>query len=256
MKDLVSCMNAYYGVGAWTYRTGVNQGSDIGPALTAGLQAIRNGPGARGTIQINSGQWLYRTPVSPSLLSGNYLIGEGSQASTLFFANGTGVAFYFNGAGGLTGGGLKGLGVQLEDGLGDSTAYAILLMGDASFQPDQMQFDDLYISALGASYWFTGFEAYGDARTAPQGIRVGSMHMVEIFKCRNVGCYLSNVVDWDITNLGLFVGKGGGMDFYITGGGTPPTNSTIVNVRDVVASNVFVPAGYAERVIVDGQQMA
>jgi hypothetical protein len=199
---------------------------------------------------------MMQTPISPALQSGNRLIGEGSQASQIVFASPIGAACNMNGAGGFTGGGWSSLGLMLENGLGDSSAYAILLMGDATFQPDQTQWSDLYISAIGSSYWYTGFQAYGNARTAPQGIRVGSIHAVEVFKCRNVGGYFSNIVQWDIENLGFYVGKDGGNDCYITGGGTQPTNSTQVDARLLTASNIIVPAQCAMNITVNGARLA
>jgi hypothetical protein len=129
----------------------------------------------------------------------------------------------------------------LESGLGNTNALGILLQGDSVYQPDQMEFDDIYMSAVGGlSHWFTGFEAYGNARTAPQGIRVASINNVQVFNCRNAGVYLSNVVQWSMINFGVYTGTGSGSNFYIAGGGSPQTNSVqvfgqLINVQGVLS---------------------
>ena len=232
---LSDLMDQQYGTGQWTKRTGTGQGSDIGPALQLGLTQLRATVG-RGKIKIDSGGWLMTTPPGPELLSGNYLEGEGSQASIIFYNNATGAAFWFSGAGGYTGGGLRGLGVILERGMGSSNALAVLMQGDATFQPDQSEFEDLYITAQNNDSWFTGFEAYGNLRTSPQGIRVAKMENVQVFNCRNAGIYLSNVVEWTLNGIGAFVGAGGGNNIYVTGGGSSATNSVHVQGQNVIGN--------------------
>jgi hypothetical protein len=225
---LTDCMDYHYGAGNWTKRTGVGQGSDIGPALTDCLTAIRGSTG-RGRILVNPGVWLMTNPPTTSLLSGNQIEGFGSQSSKVVYNQSGGIAFYFSGSNGFTGGGIRGLGILLEQGMGDSTAYAIALIGNSQYQPDQSLWEDLYISALGESYWWETFHVDGTARTVPQGVRVGSMHNVQLFRSHNVGLYLANVVQWDIVNVGVYVGMGSGNDVYITGSGTQLTNSTQVD---------------------------
>lgn len=235
---LSDLMDQQYGAGQWTQRTGVGQGTDIGPALQLGLQALRVQGSGRGKIKIDSGGWLMTIPPGPALLSGNYLEGEGSQASVIFYNQPSSAAFWFSGAGGYTGGGLRGLGVVLERGMGASNAYGILLQGDAVFQPDQTEFEDIYLTAQNNDYWFTGFEAYGNARVSPQGIRIAKLENVQVFNCRNAGFYLSNVVGWTLNGIGAFVGAGGGNNIYVTGGGSGPTNSVHVQGENVIGTLV------------------
>jgi hypothetical protein len=225
VKDLRECMDAQYGVGGWTKRTGVGSGSDIGPALTKCLTDIRAIFG-RGKITIPPGQWLMTNAPSSALLSGNVIEGLGSQASIIVFNNAKGVAFHFSGANGYTGGGMRGIGLLLESGLGNTNSYGIYLVGDSKSQPDQMEFNDIYLSAVGgSSYWWEGLHAIGTARTSPQGIRVVIINNMQIFNCRNVGAYISNAVQWSISNLGTYTGIGTGNDIYITGGGPANTNT-------------------------------
>ena len=236
--SLVKYLDARHGVGVWTQRTGVGTGTDIGLALTDALVDIRAAYG-RGRVIIPSGTWLMTTPPSAADLSGNYLVGLGSQASKIVYNANTGAAFSFSGAGGYTGGGLLGLGIFIESGFAGSSAYAIKLEGDATYQPDQTIFEDLYITALGTSTWYRGFQAFGNARTSPQGIRVCDINNVQIFSCNNLGVYLSNIVQFMISNVGVYTGTGGGNDFYIAGGGAANTNSVQVYAYGLQISGDF-----------------
>ncbi len=206
-KDLRDCMNQRYGAGQWTLHTGPNLGTDIAPAINLCLQDIRNTVG-RSIISIPPGTWMMRTPINPALLSGNYIEGYGSQASRIVYGIGWGVAFHWSGAGGYTGGGMRGISLFLEQDLGDSNAYGIMLRGDAVSQPDQMEFSDIYMSALGTSYWWDNFHIDGTARAAPQGVRVGMVSNVQLFRARNFNMYLGNAVAWVFTGVGCWVSKG------------------------------------------------
>lgn len=229
---LKDCMDYHYGSGMWSQRTGVGVGSDIGPAISACISTIRSTSG-RGQILINPGSWLMTS--APSSVAGIEFVGLGSQASVVFYNNASGVAFYYYTGGataGYTGGGLRHIGILLESGLGDTNAYAIVLQGTSTSMPDQTVWEDLYISAAGgSSYWWETFHVDGTARTSPQGVRVGTMRSVQLFNSRNVGLYLSNVVQWDLINVGIYTGKPGtgGNSVYITGGGSASTNSTQVD---------------------------
>jgi len=230
--NLVDLMDTYYGSGNWTYRTGVGTGSDIGPALSAGLTQLRSSQG-RGIIKVPAGHWLYTTAVSPSLLSGNYIVGEGSQASVIVYNANYGGAFYWSGYQGYSGGGMRGIAILLEKQLGDTNAYALLVQGDATYQSDQMAFEDIYISSIeGNSYWWAGLQVYGNARTSPQGIRVITIKNMQIFACHYFGAYFSNLVQASIENLGVYSGKPQttGMDVWLTGGGSASTNSIYVSI--------------------------
>jgi hypothetical protein len=128
--------------------------------------------------------------------------------------------FSYTGAGGFTGGGLKRLKIFLEDGYPASAVYGVKLQGDATFQPDDMTFEDIYIGTVGNSYLYTGFFAWGDARTSPQGIRVLNARNVQIFRCRAYAAYFSNLVQSVIDNFGTYNGLDYGNDAYITGNST------------------------------------
>jgi hypothetical protein len=237
--SLPSLMDARYGAGNWSQRTAPGNGTDIGPALEDGFTTLRAN-GGRGIIKIPSGSWQLTFPPNPNLVSGNYIIGEGSMASKVYFNSNSGAAFYWNSAGGYSGGGMKGVAILLEPNLGDTNAYAILVQGDATYQPDQMSFEDLYISATqnscGApstpSYWYNPVQFYGNARTSPQGIRGATLKNIQVFCGRNLGVYMSNVVQYSIENLGVYVGKPGtsGMDAMFSGGGSASTNTIHLTV--------------------------
>lgn len=239
--NLVDLMDTYYGAGSWTGRTGVGVGTDIGPALSTGLTSLR-GAGGRGVIEIPvcpvGGSWLANTMPNHSLLSGNYIEGEGSQGSLIVYNNANNVMFYYSGFGGFSGGGVKGVGMQLEDGLGDTSSYAVLLKGDTASQPDQCEFEDLYITALGSSYWYNPFQAYGNLRTSPQGIRILECKNIQLFRGRNVGCHLSGVVQASFDNLGIYVGKPGtnGDSMYVTGGTTPDTQTVQFRAEEIAVN--------------------
>jgi hypothetical protein len=237
--SLATYMDQHYGAGSWTGRTGVGAGSDIGPALVAACSYLRTNFG-RGTIVIPPGQWLMTTTPTAAQWSGITVWGAGSQSSVITYNSATGVPFSFSGAGGFTGGGVHGIGLLLEEGLGDTNAVAFLLQGDATFQPDQMAFSDIYCTFRGSSKWLDGFKAVGTARTAPQGIRVCTVNNLQIFGCRNTGVYIQNVVQWTLNNIGVYVGTGGGANFYIAGGGTSNTNSTQVYADAIVATEVNI----------------
>lgn len=223
--DLRYYMDLIYGAGNWSNRTGIGTGSDIAPALHAALDEIR-ASGGRGIVLIPAGPWLLNGPIDPVKLSGNKIQGVGSQGSKIVYNNGSGAAFHFSGANGYTGGGLSGLAIQLESGYPASTAYAVMLDGDSTYQPDQTVFDDLYITAYGTSNWRTGFFAYGNERTSPQGIRCIQATNIQIFKCQHVAVWLSNIVQGSIDNIGAYSGATDlGNSIYVAGGGNSQTNT-------------------------------
>jgi hypothetical protein len=242
--DLRDLMDAHYGA-KWTQRTGVGQGSDIGPALTDGLKTLRTNFG-RGKILIPPGSWLMTKPPSPDDLSGHVIEGCGSMASKVIYNSANGVAFRFNGAGGYTGGGIRGLGILLESGLGNTNAYGIAMIGNATYQQDQTFFEDIYMTSIGAnSFWWDGFHVDGSARSHPQGCRIGTMTQVEVFNCHNVGIYLANVVGWDLRNVGVFTGQGtNGNSTMIVGGSTEVTGSSVWGTVNV--------SGTGPKVIING----
>ena len=239
--DLREGLDAVYGAGAWTQRTGIGTGSDIGAALT---YVLTNSP-AGVPVHIPPGVWLMSTAPSAALLAGRHIFGTGSQNSKVVWNSASGTPFNFTGHLGNTGGGITGLGIILEQNLGDTTAVAITLAGDATHQPDQIHFEDLYITAMGptgagSSYWNTCISANGTARTVTQGIRVGTMKNIQCFRAHGLGALFWNTVQWSIENLGIYVSKGAGQNIYVGGGGTGPTNTTQFYARGLscVAVNV------------------
>ncbi len=226
--SLSSLMEAHYGAGNWSSRTHPGTGTDIAPAIYAGVQSS-------GEVCIDRGHWTLRTPLDPNIISGASIRGVSSQASLVYFnpPNGSGAAFWFSGSNNRTGGGIQGVAIVLEDGLGMSNAVAIKLVGDAVYQPDQMMFSDIYITALGASHWYAGFFADGRGRTHPQGVRVSNVSNMQVFRAHALGVWMANVVQWTLTNVGVYVGQGSGNSLYIAGGGTPLTNSAQVYLTGV-----------------------
>jgi len=224
--DLREGMDAIYGAGLWSYRTGVGVGSDAGPAFDYCLDLLRTRYG-RGEVRVSgAGPILVTTPITPAKLSGNVIRGISSQACQVYYNSNTGALFRFDGAGGYTGGGIHGITLFLDDGFGSSLATGVHLQGDATSQPDQFEISDLYINTIGTSYWYRGLSLNGTARTSPQGIRVGHIKNIQIFKCHNIGAILFNAVQWTGSGIGVYAGIGSGQDFYIGGGGATLTNST------------------------------
>lgn len=221
--SLTTMMDAHYGRSNWVYRTSPGTGTDIAPAIYAGVQAA-------GEVCIGRGHWTLKTPLDPQIMAGASIRGVSSQATLIYFdpPSGEGTAFWFSGADNRTGGGLHRLAIVLEEGLGLSGAIAIKLVGDAIYQPDQMMFSDLYITARGTSYWYAGLLADGRGRMHPQGIRAVSFSNVQIFRAHGLGAWLGNVVQWTLSNVGVYVGLGTGSNFYIAGGGSSLTNSVQV----------------------------
>ncbi len=216
--DLCDLMDSRYSAGGWTQRIGVGVGTDIGPAIADGVANLRVLPGGRGKILIPPGTWLMTT--SPGDLSGVYLEGMGSMASVIAYNNTVGGALPWRGSNGFTGGGARGIGLLLESGLGNTNAYGILLQGTATYQPDQMEFNDIYMSAIGGnSYWWDCFHADGSARAHPQGVRVATLNNVQLFNAHNIGFYGANLVQWTLNNVGCYTGTGPyGTSVIITGG--------------------------------------
>jgi len=120
--DLREGLDAVYGVGAWTQRTGIGTGSDIGAALT---YVLTNSP-VGVPVHIPPGVWLMSTAPTAALLAGRHVFGTGSQNSKLVWNSASGTPFNFTGHLGNTGGGLTGLGLILEEGLGDTSAVSVL----------------------------------------------------------------------------------------------------------------------------------
>lgn len=220
---LSDAMDRVYGVGNWHMRSAPGDGTDIVPAVVLALVES-------GELCIDRGDWSIKTQIPTDVLSGAVIRGVSSQASKVFYQRPDGAAFHFSGTMGKTGGGLHGLAIILDSGYGSSSAVAVKLMGDSFYQPDQMMFSDLYITSVQDSYWFSGFYAHGNQRTSPKGIRVVSIDNVQVFKSHGLGVWLSNIVQWSIKNIGVYVGIGAGNNFYLAGGGSYLTNSELVSV--------------------------
>lgn len=255
VADLRDFLDARYGFGGWSYRTGVGLGTDCQLAAHDALDALRVRYG-RGKLLIPpTGSFRFTAGLDAAKLSGHVVEGLGSQATILYFDAGSGALFPFSGAGGYTGGGLRGLGVLLEDGRPTSNAVAIRLDGDASFQQDQSTFEDLYISAVGSSYWYDLLVAAGTERTSPQGIRIVTLKNIQLFRGRNSAAQFYNCVGWTIENLGTFAGTGGGSDVYISGGGSGPTNTTQMDFRGLTCSGTLSLSN-ATKCVIYGQASA
>jgi hypothetical protein len=125
---------------------------------------------------------------------------------------------------------MKGISIFLESGMGDTTSYAVYCVGDATNQPDQMEFEDIYITSPytpTTAFWYQGVTVDGNSRTSPQGVRVHQWRNIQIFCCRNLAAYFRNAVQFSVDNIGAYSGKSGtsGNDIQITGGGSASTNS-------------------------------
>ncbi len=230
--DLRDLMDEHYGLGNWTQRSGVNTGSNITPALTIGLDRLRAAYG-RGLIRIPPGTWLANTVIDPAKLSGIVLEGVDPLSSLIVWA-GTGNLLHCNGAGGFTGGGWKRLGLFREDGF-SSSAIAMMLSGDATFQPDQFEIDNIYSSTLGTGFWTNSLQISSIARTSPQGQRVAAMRNLQLFRSgagNGLAVGLYNAVQCSIENIGTYASTGTLANFFaIGGGGASNTNSTQITVE-------------------------
>lgn len=205
-------------------------GTDVVSYVHNALDAIRARYG-RGKLLWPPQRLRISNTIDATKLAGIMVEGWGSQASSVHYDNNAGPCFFFTGAGGYTGGGLKGLAIVIDPAHTSSTSTAVSMDGDSSFQGDQTIFEDLYITILGSGRWYNGFFAFGNDRTSPQGIRVTTLKNIQIFGCTNLGFYGSGIIQWSIENLGTYVGTGGGMDFYLAGGGTASTNSKHVSCK-------------------------
>ncbi|WP_089177246.1 hypothetical protein [Bosea sp. AS-1] len=236
--DLRDLMDEQYGAGAWTQRTGVNIGSDIVPALTIGLDRLRAAYG-RGRVLIPPGSWLAKTVIDPAKLSGMTIEGIHSQAGKII-SSAAGNLLYCNGAGDFTGGAWRHLTLMREDGFSTNVS-AMNLQGDATGQPDQFEVEDIYCTAIGSGFWGSGLVCNGQSRTSPQGLRVVSGRNIQIFKCGAAGGYavgFFNVVQGDISNLGIYSGTGSlGNNVYVGGGGAANTNTTQLDIRALTVGN-------------------
>lgn len=229
---LSNAMDKVYGAGNWQMRSAPGDGTDIAPAVISTLMA-------HGELCIDRGDWSIKTQIPTEVLSGAVIRGVSSQASKVFYQRSDGAAFHFSGAGGETGGGLHGLAIILDSGYGYTSAVAVKLMGDSLYQPDQMMFSDLYITSVQDSYWFSGFYAHGNYRTSPKGIRAVNIENVQVFKSHGIGVWLSNIVQWSIKNIGVYVGIGAGNNLYVAGGGSYLTNSELVSISAASISGQF-----------------
>lgn len=225
-SDLRTWLQARHG-DAWTQRTGVGTGTDIGLAMADWADAVAG----YGKLIIPAGLWLMKTPLSSARMKGKMIEGLHSQASKIVFDADVSM-FSFTGEGGFSGGGIKGLGVLLEDSRPTSNAIFASLQGDATYQADQMAFEDCYVSAIGSSYWVRHWNQMATARTSPQGSRVGTCKNMQFFRSRDYPILIWNAVQWSWDNVGTYVGTGAlANNIYIGGGGTSSTNSIQLYMR-------------------------
>jgi hypothetical protein len=225
--DLRDLLDEQHGVGGWTQRTGVNTGTNCTVALTLGLDRLRARYG-RGRILIPPGTFLFNTAIDAAKLSGIVIEGVHELASQLVWAGGATSFLRWSGAGGFSGGGARKLGIYREDGF-SAVSNGIQLQGDATFQPDQFNVEDIYMSSLGTGFWATNLFLDGQARTAPQGVRVVSGRNLQLFRSGSGGGYgagFFNVVQADFLNVGTYAGTGAlGANIYVGGGGSASTNT-------------------------------
>jgi hypothetical protein len=119
----------------------------------------------------------------------------------------------------------------IEDGYASSTSFAVNMVGDATYQPDQMELHDLYITSIGASYWNRCININGSARTAPQGCRVLNASNLQLFRSNNYPLLLWGVVQGTFMNVGTYSGTGSlSNNIYIGGGGSSLTNSVNLSI--------------------------
>lgn len=253
--DLRTFMDQIYGVGGWTYRsvdpaTGVNTGTDAGPAFTAAGRYLRTNFG-HGTIYVPpTGIFAIKTAPDPSALSGNNIVGAGRAASLVCYQSNSGACFQFTGYDfvqptgnpasgggyGWAGGSIRGLSILLESGLAGTSlgsgnvatnAYGILIQaatGYEQYQPSRMIIEDINVTAYSASgytnsYWYSGIQIYANYGGVglAGGNREPSLRDVSVFRCWQQGIYCYNVVQPLFNNVGIYSGYSTGLDLTITG---------------------------------------
>lgn len=230
-------------------RTAYGNGTDITPLINAAGAALRSrNANARGTIVIPAGKWRMASAADDDKIAGHHIVGAGSQTTHVYFDALNGVMFALDGennTAGWSGGGISRMRLILGAVSSASPCSAIALdgvtVGPTVAEPDDYWFDDIYINAEspGTRRWYNGFFVYGNERTSPQGIRVGNVRSLHVFDCTNIGIYMSNVVQWNLDNIGTYTGVGTGNDIHITGGGASNTNSTQVVAHNVACSGTL-----------------
>lgn len=254
--DLRDFLDARHGVNGWTFRDGVvHGGTDCLSALHDALDALR----ARysyGTLRIVGGGGMFRLggPIDTNRLRGMLIEGTHPNDARLCFDCSAGGLFQYTGGGGFTGGGMKRIKAWLESGYPLSSVLPLVLQGDASFQPDDMTFEDCYFNTLGNSTYYAGPLLYGNARTSPQGERVLNIRNMQVFNTRMYGGYFSNLVQSVVDNYGSYTPAGpDGGDIHIVGNTTGCDFRRMAASCDLIINNahrVFV-TGSAARVLAD-----
>lgn len=193
--------------------------TDNTPALDAAAEALTGTPDM--TLTFGRGQFVFKSAPKP-ITWGLHLVGQDMTLSVLI-AEFEGDFLYFTGADG-PGGGASNL--ALYAACGFAPYRAVRLEGGALHQPDDWRGDHLLITGCGT--WYTGFEAIGNARIAPQpqGLRGVELRDVQVFRARDGSFWFSNVVGMHVFGGGAFVGAPN-CNFYVGGGGTAETNSTL-----------------------------
>lgn len=211
---------------SWTTRTGVGQGTDISLALGDWCDHL-NDNGGYGELMIPPGTWRMANAISPERLKGKRLLGTATRNATKIVVDmSAGIAFHWSGFGGFTGGGMDNITLQLEKDKGDANITAIRLSGDSTYQPDDMVFRNVKITAItgtdggdGESYWLRCVHIDGSARSSPKGVRVGTWEDIQMFRSWDYPMFISGAVQFGMHNIGTYSGKGAtGNNIYVQGG--------------------------------------
>ena len=185
IRELNDIMSEYYPNG-WDANT------DAAPAINHAFQngvyrVIKNPGQHRIASQVNAG--------------GRQIEGFGLMCSWKIDMS-SGVAFQYS----APGGGMKGCSLHLAVP-GDTLTYGINLSGDATTQPDQTTFEDLYITSQSGGYYWTAMQINGLARQTPIGVRVVTLRNIQCFNSRNYGLTVLNGVQVYGDNIGIWTGK-------------------------------------------------
>lgn len=228
--DLGEAMDALYGANAWTIAT------DAQPAAVMALQALRARYG-RGILRLTGAEaFRFNSGLPAADCAGHFIEGYGELASQVHLNFGSGAFYSSKGNGDYTGGGLRNVGFSLLPGFGASTVMIVDAGGTSSRQGDECEYQNIYASAQGDSYYYRGGSFDGTARTDPQGLRVLNIRNWQQFRCHNLGFLFWNVVQGSIDNLGTYSGSGTGNNVAIGGGGSAPTNTAALGMTNLVCS--------------------
>lgn len=207
--------------------------TDNTPALNAALTALITGGDK--TLHFPAGQFLFKSRPDP-IGFGLHVIGEDIVETVLRKQFNGGTFFSFTGEHG-SGGGISKAAIFADAGF--SVSNAIVLSGVNGAHPEFARFEDLYVT--GPGLWNMCFAALGNTILVPQGIREVSVSNCQFFNATAAAVWLANAVGFSMSGGGVYPGAGpaSACGIWVTGGGTPGTNSNQATFSGVSNNGVL-----------------